>query len=279
MKRIVLISLLSLLAIMAVAVVQAQSIDDITPILPITNDFQYEVQPSDTLDSIGALFDVSPRCLADTNSLEEPGSLSIGQQLTISVSCPNYDGLDFVDVTREPVTGDPNCDGYTVQISDTVDTIAQALDIAVGSIFAANDDLERGDLLSIGDCLTIPADAPPYGTTIANESNPDAASATAGSGGGANTYVVQQGDTLDTITAGLNLDTACIATTNIELGRIPDAGTLFPGDVLLIDDTCGPYTGFAGSSLIDTVPNSIIAPPAQLPSDDPEPESTAEAGA
>jgi len=148
------------------------SLGQSTTTLPITQDVIYTVRSGDTLETIGALFDVSPTCLATINDIEAPQRLVIGDELLISVACPRYgeapedEGTLPVFAEREVVTFEDTCDGYRVRRGDTPDTIAQGFDVPVLALLRDNE-LEAGELLSAGQCLTIPADGLPYGATPA----------------------------------------------------------------------------------------------------------------
>ncbi|HLV35504.1 MAG TPA: LysM domain-containing protein [Spirillospora sp.] len=56
----------------------------------------YTVQYGDTLDSIGAEFNLSPRCLGESNNLANPSRIFPGDQITLDPGCPPYDGLALV---------------------------------------------------------------------------------------------------------------------------------------------------------------------------------------
>ena len=59
-------------------------------------DATYVVQYQDTLDSIGALYDVKVDCLASENKIGNPAEVYPGQVLSVKTSCPRYDGFDVV---------------------------------------------------------------------------------------------------------------------------------------------------------------------------------------
>src|SRR5215510_3421908 len=61
----------------------------------------YTVQRGDILDSIAAQFDVQTACLAQANELGDGSKIKAGMVLRIDLSCPRYDGLDFVTNPRE----------------------------------------------------------------------------------------------------------------------------------------------------------------------------------
>ena len=233
----------------------------------------YTVQPRDTLDQIAAIYDVQTDCLAESNNLANPSELEVGQVINIDLSCPPYDGVDFVtnprdegdstsadagqggggaDTSSEGPQPGPNDTTYTVQRGDTLDTIGQELNISAVSLELAND---LGDDVTIypGDTLIIPADAPPYGQypAIVNPAA-DPANQELGQGGGSavagpgdQLYVVQPLDTLDGIGADFDTQTACIAQAN----GLTDPSLLMPGQTIVIQTSCPVYDGY------DTVTN------------------------
>jgi hypothetical protein len=80
--------LLLMLAFAVIAVFAQEGEEEFT--LPITEDVNYTVRPADTLDGIGATFDVSPSCIADMNNITDVRRIFVGTVLLISVSCPRY---------------------------------------------------------------------------------------------------------------------------------------------------------------------------------------------
>lgn len=205
--------------------------------LPITQDVSYTVRPSDTLDTIGSLFDVSPSCLAEINELARPGDLRIGQVLTISISCARYgeDPRDrtvgLVAIPRVVSSYEDSCEGYRIRSNDTLDVLAQINDISLEALLMAND-INPGDLLVVNTCILFPEDAPPYGQVPAMG---------AGMGGGSTVpgeaYVVQRGDTLDVIAQLNNVSLVSLQLANgINRGR-----DLRPGMTIVIPDDAPAY--------------------------------------
>ncbi len=206
--------------------------------LPITRDVTYVVRPRDTLDSIGAFFDVSIDCLRTTNKLNPLDILRPDTELVVSVDCPPYTGANVVAVPRTDAR-EVREGRYFVKQNDTLDTIGQALNISVEALAQAND-ISEPFRLTIGQELVIPQDAPPYGVVLPSRVLGQDQAATpqpsTGSQGG-NTYVVQPNDTLDTIGQELNVSVeALYAANGIEPGFI-----LLPGDVLTIPQDAPPY--------------------------------------
>lgn len=209
--------------------------------LPLSSDVTHTVQPREYLDLIAAAFDVQLACLLETNGLRAGDILAIGQQLTISMDCPAYDGTLEVSSPRLDSPGRDGSDGtYVVQVGDTLDTIGQALNISVQSLQQAND-IERPASLRAGDVLVIPEDAVPYGQVPALEVEGDEAveleDRTRRAGEGATEYVVQPGDTLDTI--GQELDVSVIEL--LQVNNLRSGRDLKAGFTLLIPRDAAPY--------------------------------------
>jgi LysM repeat protein len=53
----------------------------------------YTVEYGDTLDSIGAAYNLSPSCLGESNELADPSRIFPGDPIVIDPACPPYDGL------------------------------------------------------------------------------------------------------------------------------------------------------------------------------------------
>jgi LysM repeat protein len=233
----------------------------------------YTVQARDTLDQIAAFYDVQTSCLAQSNEIANPGEIRPGDVINIDLSCPQYDGLDFVTNPREDAGGGatsglgqgggevesdgpqpgPNDDSYTVQRGDTLDTIGQELNVSVVSLRLANE-LDPIDKIFPGDTLIVPADAAAYGefpgivnpgADPANQELGQGGGGTAVAGPGDQVYVVQPLDTLDKIGANFDTQVACIAQAN----GLTNPSLLLPGTTLVIQTSCPVYDGY------DTVTN------------------------
>ncbi|MCC6896101.1 MAG: LysM peptidoglycan-binding domain-containing protein [Anaerolineae bacterium] len=223
-------------------------------------DENYTVTTGDSLDKIGAIYDVQVACLAETNNIATGALLEPGQVVAISFDCPLYDGVDFVTTPREVNTnvteglGQGGGGGaadvtYQVQRRDTLDTIGQTLNVSVVAIQVANE-LKAGAILQPGQQLIIPADAPAYGQfpALTTPDDPDSDESALGQGGGGatdlsggdTTYVVQQNDTLDTIGALFDVQTACLASEN----NLADPAKIYPGQSIAVKVSCPRYDGF-----------------------------------
>ncbi len=219
-------------------------------------DGSYTVVTGDSLDKIGAFYDVQAACLAKANNIGLGDRLNVGQVISISFDCPKYDGVDTVGTPREVnknVTenlgqgggGGATSTPYQVQRGDSLDSIGQTLNVSVASLIQANG-LEGNTILQPGQEITIPAGAPPFGQT-------PAASDGQGGGGGAPvtttatdlskgdvTYVVQYQDTLDSIGAQYDVKVDCLVSEN----KIEDRTRIYPGQVLSVKTSCPRYDGF-----------------------------------
>jgi LysM repeat protein len=213
--------------------------------LPISEDTTYTVRPGDTVDGIGARFDVSPTCIAEGNQLDR-NRIFVGDELLISIQCPRYNedpldqGFNTVSVPRVVSTFEDDCTGYRVKVNDALDTIAFEFNVSTQSL-AIENQLELTDTLQVSQCLTIPTDAPPWGefpSLFVPALGAD------GQGGslpeGTETYIVQPRDNIDSIAAEFNVDVACLANANL----LTRPQLLRPGDTLIIDDSCPAYSPF-----------------------------------
>ncbi len=234
--------------------------------LAFAQDDSYNVKTGDSLDKIGAIFDVQAACLAKVNNISVGSMLSPGQILTISFDCPLYDGVDFITTPRQVNTnvteslgqgggGGATSVPYQVQRGDSLDSIGQELNVSSVAIQVANG-LPNGAILQPGQELTIPADAPPFGQfpALTKPGNPGSAGNELGQGGGGGavtttatdlskgdaTYVVQLNDTLDTIGALFDVKVTCLATEN----EIADPAKIYPGQALSVKTSCPRYDGF-----------------------------------
>ncbi len=256
MRRLLVLLIAASVAVFAVA--RAQTDEEIP--LPITETIQYEVGLGDTLDRLGATFDVDVACLIEDNEIENANLIFIGQVLTISVDCGPYFGGGFVAFPRPLAIEEQGGGGppaYVVRVSDTLDTIAQTFNVSVISLQEFNE-IEDPLLLLPGTVIFIPPGAPAYG-----ELPPLPGVSIEQGGGGDPLYVVQPGDTLDTIAQFYNVRVGCVAVAN----NLENPGLIFPRATLLIPSDCPEYDGtfFSGRILDEdrtqNIPTVTPVPP------------------
>lgn len=234
--------------------------------LPITTDVNYIVEPRDTLDAIGAMFDVRVACIREVNDLVPTDIIRPGDVLIISIECPAYDWGAPVAFPRLDSPGRTGTDGsYAVRPNDTLDTIGQALNVSVISLMDANGITEPREL-AIGTILQIPADAPAYGVfparqlagaqgSIATPTGPVVTSLDEINAAEGGNYVVQPGDTLDVIGQTLNVSVVAIQVeNNVGYGR-----ELTAGQVLVIPADAPAY------GLFPALDTEGLDSPANLP--------------
>lgn len=253
-----LLCVLALLLLGSISVWAQDTDDDTDTSLPITEDVGYIVRSGDTLDGIGAIFDVSPTCIAEENDITNPAGLLVGDVLQIRISCPRYGedprdtGQQTVLIAREVSTFEDDCEGYRVQRNDSLDLIAFELDIAPLSLAAAND-LVAPFTLEINQCLTVPEDAPSYEVVpaLAGVNGTPLSEEDLQAGGGVGTYVIQPGDVLDLVAQELDVSLEALLIFN----DIEDAAALTAGTVIFIPADAPAYGVFPAIGL--DIPGTI----------------------
>lgn len=100
----------------------------------------YTVKAGDTLFNISQSYGVKWDLIAQFNSLSEPYVLHAGQTLRIP------------QATTSKVPGKI----YTIAKGDTLASIAKAYNITVNDIIAVNPNLQKSDLISIGQVIKLP---------------------------------------------------------------------------------------------------------------------------
>jgi len=141
-------------------------------------DVSYTVRRGDVLDLIAATFDVSVTCIAEESEIADPNRINVGDELTISASCPPYDGEAFVPNPRggddeTAADSDDNDQGggstaaisgdnsYIVQKGDVLDLIAAAFDVSIQCTAEASGLTSAHEILP-GDVIIIDLSCPPY---------------------------------------------------------------------------------------------------------------------
>jgi len=216
----------------------------------------YTVQAGETLQEIAQRFNVSTSCLAEGNLMTESAELEAGMQLTISASCPLYDG-PFNEEPEATPDAEPTDQGgsvaedqeYTVKAGDRLAIIARDNDVSLDCLIFANN-IFNPDLIYVGQAILIPGDCSIYegqgGTAATTNTNgapirtptgflqlklqPDGS------------YIVEYGDMLDFIALYFNVSTDCLALAN----GLGNAGELTPGQRIMIYPGCAPWDGPPG---------------------------------
>jgi len=206
----------------------------------------YTIQQGDVLDVLAQRWDVSLQAIMQANDLSPTDLLHAGDVIIIPADAPAYGVYPArPDDSSSGRGGAVIGDIYVVQPRDTLDTIAQRLDVSAVAIQQANE-ITNSRGLTPGTVLVIPADAPGYGLYPALRTDPSqsvTSAAQLGQGGGGvgpNQYVIQRNDTMDVIAANHNVQTQCL----IDANNLENPKFIYPGQVLDIDRTCPPYDGF-----------------------------------
>jgi len=206
---------------------------------PLVGDTVFTIQAGDTLDQIGAFYDVDVNCIFSVNNLRTGDILHPGDEIIISPACPHYDGAAFVANPRQLDTMDENGNLIIlIRSGDTLSTIAQRFGISLDAILIANE-LQRDSFIRAGDRLIIPNGAPPFGIAPALGTPEGLSLIESGGGAPPPFYIIQAGDNLDLISAYFNVDLACLASANL----ITPSTLIMPGLALVIPPNCPPYDG------------------------------------
>jgi LysM repeat protein len=210
----------------------------------------YEVQAGDSLGYIAATYGTTVDAIIQANGLASGDTIWPGQKLTIPLPSAPTPGVQSPAPGQAPSSGNTSGSAgssnrgntYTVQLGDTLASIARDLGVSQSALATANN-LTNPDLLWIGQPLLIP------GTALGNAAL--AAPPSAVTQG--DRYVVQPGDTLNSIAAGLGVSTADLMQAN----NLTNADLLLVGQKLVI-----PGQGGASSVANPTVPPQPTALPA-----------------
>ena len=217
----------------------------------------YTVQAGETLQDIAYRFNVSTSCLAEGNLMTESSELEAGLQLTISASCPLYDGPAPVEPESTPEAADDQGGGvaenqeYTVKAGDRLAIIARDNDVSLDCLVNANN-IFNPDLIYVGQKILVPGDC----TIYEGQGGTTSTTSTMNLGAPVRTqmgfiqlklqpdgsYIVEYGDMLDVIALYFNVSTSCLARAN----GIDNAGKLTPGQRIVIYPGCAPWDGPPG---------------------------------
>ncbi len=205
----------------------------------------YVVRGGDTLSSIAARYNVSLEALLVANGLSNPNTVFAGQVLAIPAAgavvpgtggplSPNTGIAGVIDATTPEPT--PQLDTYTVLPGDSLTRIARIFNTTVADLLAVNN-LPAPNNLQRGQVIFLPVGVSNnFGTggPVTNPSQPSAQPTAAPQPQQPaltlRQYVVQPGDTLDTIATRYGTTVGVI----VALNDLPNPSRLFPGDVLLL---------------------------------------------
>lgn len=116
---------------------------------PNQDHLTYTVQPNDTLIKIALRYNLKLTDIVLANQILNPNLIFPGQQLTLP-------GLSFQATPVPAASPTPAAQFYTVQVDDSLLTIASNYGVSVGAILLVNG-FSNPDLIQIGQVLKIPA--------------------------------------------------------------------------------------------------------------------------
>lgn len=126
---------------------------------PTPAPFTYEVQPGDSLTSIGLKFGVTAITLIEVNGILDPNTLSVGDKLLIPGYVPPAaeSGSTATGDSATTTSGGAAADAYlhVVKAGETLSGIAQQYGITTAELAAAND-MTVNDVIRIDQRLVIP---------------------------------------------------------------------------------------------------------------------------
>ncbi len=198
----------------------------------------HTVQRGENLTRIARLYGVSVQSIITRNNLANPNRILPGQVLIIPSTTPP---LVTAPVPPTSVTT------YTVQRGDTLNTIAARFGLSSWRQIGAFNNLQTPNVIFAGQVLQIPPAS--YVPPASYQPN-----LSAGQGGGALppqqtiTYIVRQGDTLDSIARVYNTTQAAILQANNLVTTV-----VIPGQVLLVP---------LNTVVVQPTPLPIVQPPA-----------------
>ncbi len=199
------------------------------------------VKEGENLTRIAEMYGVTVDALLAANRIDNPDLILVGTELVIPAEGPTTaaDGQGGGGGVEVAV--------YVVQPRDTIDTIAQMLNVDPTAIIAANfDPDDNPGLIFPGQTLLIPSDAGPYTNRLplfppAERRTDLPIAAPDGQGGGGipagEAYVVQPGDMLDSLAQSFDVAIESIIYAN----DLSYPYILFPGQTLLIPADAPPY--------------------------------------
>ena len=219
MRRILVLS--SVLVVLALLLIPVTAMVSAEPAQQTTT---YVVQWGDTMFRIAVRFNTTVQAIAQANNIANPNLIFAGQTLIIPTG------------GTVPPTAPPSTPGgtviYTVQPGDYLAKIARQFNTTVSAILSVNN-IANPNLIFPGQQLVIPTGGttPPPATSMpATVARPATSVPSTPPPGGQTTYVVQPGDTLNSIARRFGTTTSAIAQAN----GIVNPNLIFVGQVLVI---------------------------------------------
>ncbi len=163
---------------------------------------------------------VTQQALADANGLTDPDVLWVGQKLFVP-------GAAVGAGAGLAATG-ASASRYVVRAGDTLNAVAASMGVSPAALAAANG-LTDADLLQVGQSLVIP---------VQGQASPPQS-------GAGRSYIVQAGDTLDSIAQEYRLDVSALEVAN----GMSDSELLQVGQILNLPAANAPYTVKPGDTL------------------------------
>jgi LysM repeat protein len=203
---------------------------------------QYVLQPGDTLDGVAQQFDVSYEFLLAANNITNARNVPAGTVLTIPDGAPGYgefppvdsEGNVIVDLEGQGGGGEGT---YVLQPGDTLDGVAQQLNISYSYLLAVNE-ITNAQNVPAGTVLLIPDGAPEYGQAAPIDSEGNVIVDLDGvGGGGEQVYILQVGDTIDGVAQQFDVSYQSL----LEANNIRDSRRVRAGTVLVIPSGAPPY--------------------------------------
>ncbi|MFN8373427.1 MAG: LysM peptidoglycan-binding domain-containing protein [Anaerolineae bacterium] len=206
---------------------------------------QYVLQPGDTLDGVAQQFDVSYEYLLAANNITNAQNVPAGTVLTIPDGAPGYGEFPPVDAEGNVIVdlegvGGGGQDVYVLQPGDTLDGVAQQLNISYQYLLAANN-ITNAQNVRAGTILIIPDGAPAYGEFPPVDASGNVIVDLDGVGGGGDeVYILQPGDTLDGVAQQFNVSYQSL----LEANDITNSRNVRAGTVIVIPAGAPPYGEF-----------------------------------
>ena len=263
------------------ATATATASDGATPTpTPFSEEFPYVrehvVQDGDTVSGIALQYGSSVDAIRRANDLNEASLIKVGQTLIVPVNLPDWTATPTATATSTPTdtltptntptpTSTPSPTAtpvtHTVQAGDTLGEIATRYGVPI-SVIARLNNLSSVHEIDVGQVLLIPSPTPtptatPTATDLPPSNTPEPATPTATAAPGQ--YIVQAGDTLDSIATAHNTTVAAI----VQLNSIDNPSLIYPGQVLQVPGASSQVEQPAATNTATAAPSPTPLPTAR----------------